>query len=250
MSSFASNVAVCCVNILLVILSLIFNGFVVYRYLKTKSRQPISNTFLFVLALVDLLQNFISQPVFITSVVLKLQKIFVCQLNDASKTLFALFSGFGFFMVAVVLTSERMIAVIFPIWRRVHLRKLHVVSISLGVFVFWSGFVVVMLHVVNNITLFRPITACFIGISLVYALAGYTKIYSVCRKYTKTQRATTKHKVSKSVVSGRFIENHGMQCEVTNEERGTDKDTQSVAACKTHGSPKITGKNFLHSVNF
>ena len=129
-SSFTSNVAVCCVNILLVILSLIFNGFVVYRYLKTKSRQPISNTLLFVLALVDLLQNLISQPVFITSVVLKLQNIFVCQLHDASKTLFAVFSGFGFFMVAVVLTSERMIAVIFPIWRRVHLRKLHVVSIT------------------------------------------------------------------------------------------------------------------------
>jgi hypothetical protein len=235
-SVFVSDVAVCCVNILIVILSILSNGFVVYRYWKTKSRQPVSNTLLFVLASFDLLQSIISQPVFITSLILKLQKIFVCQLHDASKTIFAVFSGFGFFMVAVVLTTERLLAVIFPIWRRMHLRKAHVVAISLGVFAFWGSFVVVTLHIVNNNTLFRPITACAIGISLVYTLVVYAKIYCVCRRCKKRQQASRrKQKASlSSVVNAKFMENRGIQGEFEETDTRTDI-TISVTELNTDG---------------
>ena len=249
-SLFASDVAVCCVNILIVILSLLSNGFVVYRYLKTKSRQPVSNTLLFLLASFDLFQSIISQPVFITSVVLKLQKIFVCQLHNASKTIFAVFAGFGFFMAAVVLTSERLLAVVFPIWHRVHLRKAHVVGISLSVFVFWGSFVVVMLHVVNNRTFFRTITASTIGVSLVYALAVYVKIYFVCRRCKKRQQTTKKQKTSLSVVCARSMENHGIECELEKTEADSriDKVGQSGTELKILDSQKSTG-NIFPSVN-
>ena len=240
---FASNVTICIVNIFFMILSLILNGFVVHRYLKTHSRQPVSNTLLFILASCDLLQNIISQPVLITNVVLRLQRIHVCRLGDASRVLFAVFAGFGFFMVAVVLTTERMLALIFPIWRRTHLRKLHVVCISSGVFVLWSAYVVGMLYGVNDKTFFRPITASFIGISLVYALVGYTKIYFVCRKCTKMMRAMRKHELRLSVASGKLCKEN-LGCQSEKKER-TDEVAQKDTKFTTHGgSHEITGNIF------
>lgn len=210
-SVFVSDVVVCCLNVVILILSLPFNGYVVYIYLKTKSRQPVSNTLLCVLASFDLLQSIISQPMFIINQILKLQKIFVCPLDDASKTVFVIFSGFALFMAAVVLTTERLLAVVFPLWHRVHLRKSHVVRISLIYFVFWGCYVVVMLHVLQNPIFFRPITACLIGMNLVYAVGGYIKIYFVCQGCKKRQKATRKSTsfTSTSFVCAEFMANSG-----------------------------------------
>jgi 5-bromo-4-chloroindolyl phosphate hydrolysis protein len=146
-------------------------------------------------------------------------------------------------MVAVVLTTERMLALIFPIWRRTHLRKLHVVCISSGVFVLWSAYVVGMLYGVNNKTFFRPITASFIGISLVYALVGYTKIYFVCRKCTKMMRAMRKHELRLSVASGKLCKEN-LGCQSEKKER-TDEVAQKDTKFTTHGgSHEITGNIF------
>ena len=199
---------VCCLNIVILMVSIPSNGYVVYRYLKMKPRQPVSNTLLYVLASFDLLQSIISQPIFIINEVLELRKIIVCPLDDASKTIFVIFSGFALFMAAVVLTSERLLAVVFPLWHRVHLRKSHVLTISLTYFVFWGCYVVVMLHVLHNTVLFRPITACLIGINLVYAVAGYMKIYFVCQSCKKRQKAMQKHTTATSSFGcAKFMEN-------------------------------------------
>ena len=153
-------------------------------------------------------------------------------------------------MAAVVLTSERLLAVVFPIWHRVHLRKAHVVGISLSVFVFWGSYVVVMLHGVNNRTFFRTITASTIGVSLVYALAVYIKIYFVCRRCKKRQQATKKQKTSLSVVCARSMENHGIECELekTEVDSRIDKVGQSRKELKILDSQKSTG-NIFPSVN-
>ena len=179
---FANDIALCSLNALAVLLNVSGNGFVVYVYLRSRSRQPISNTLLFLLAIFDLLQGVVSHPLFIATKILKIRKSFVCGLHVVGKNTSSVFAGFSFILTSFVLTSERLFAVVCPIRHRLFIRKYRMVTISLVVFVLWTTLFTSLLLVLRNEFAVQLTVLCFTTVGLTYSVVVHVKIYSIIRR--------------------------------------------------------------------
>ena len=183
-ATFYNDIAVCCVNGLTMVLNLLANGFVVYRYYVTRRRQPVSNTLLFFLALLYILQGIIAQPVIISMYILEVYDRFYCALQRAAEGTLSVFMGYSFIMATIILTSERNFAILYPIRHRVYMTKKVLSYFSLTVFAIWAVFASVCHITLPRLTELYYLYLCILSFGLVYTLVVYVNIFRESRKLT------------------------------------------------------------------
>ena len=180
-SVYYSHIAVSCVNSLTILLNLLANGFVVFRYYQTRARQPVSSTLIFLLASFDFLQGAVAQPVLLSAYLSQLFGILNCSLQNATITVVCICLGFTFIMVAVVLSTERLVAVVYPIHHRIYMRKKVLVYISLALFGAWTMIMIILHIILPPVQLFF-FNAFILLSGLIYTVAVYVKIFRVVRE--------------------------------------------------------------------
>ena len=181
-----NNIALPCVNSIVMLLNLLANGFVVFRYYQTRARQPVSNTLIFLLASFDFLQGAVAQPLFILSYILEFFGILNCSLHETANMVECILLGFSFLMVAVVLTTERLVAVVYPIYHRVYMRRKVLIFFSITLFGVWTA-IMIILHVVLLPDEIFYINVFVLSSGLVYTVAVYIKIFRVSRASARIQ---------------------------------------------------------------
>ena len=181
---FYNNIAICCYNFIAMVLNLLANGFVAYRYYQTRTRQPVSNTLLFILALVHILQGIIAQPVFISMRILEIYGIFHCTLQRAADAILSVLLGYGFFMATIILTSERNFAILYPFRHRVYMTKKVLSYLSLTIFGVWTLFATICYITFPRLTELNYIYLFIMSFGLIYTLAVYVNIFRESRKLT------------------------------------------------------------------
>ena len=177
----ASDVTVCILNGVASILAVLANGFVIVRYLRTRQHQPVCNSLFFLIAVFDFLQGIVPQPLFITVMMLKLHRNFQCSLHVVTRSIAITFSGFSFIMATIVLTTDRLLAIVYPIWHRFVMKEKYIISITFSLFVSWAVVAwVVGVHYHRNVTIIRPLILFLMLLGLIYTVIVYVKIYFVC----------------------------------------------------------------------
>ena len=140
----ANDVTVCILNGVTSILIVLSNGFVIVRYLRTRSRQPVCNSLFFLIAAFDFLQGIIPLPLFMIVMMLKLHRNFQCTLHVATRSITLTFSGFCFIMATIVLTTDRLLAIVYPIWHRFVMKEKYIISITFLLFASWAFIICVI----------------------------------------------------------------------------------------------------------
>lgn len=176
----ANDISICSLNIVAIPLNVFFNGFVITKYLKTRSHQPVSNTLLFLLAVFDFLQGIIPQPLFTTIIILKLHRNFQCSFHTVIRTMIPVFSGISFVIATIVLTTDRLLAVVYPIWHRFIMKKDKVIMVILLLLFVWVTAVSVGRHCFYNRKILSLAFLFFIALGLIYTVMVYVKIYFIC----------------------------------------------------------------------
>ena len=189
-SVYINLIALSCVNSLIILLNLLANGFVVFRYYQTRARQPVSNTLIFLLASFDFLQGAVAQPLFTTSFILELFGIFSHIIEEVADIATCTLVGFSVTMVAIVLSTERLVAIVYPIHHRIYVRRKVLIYVSLALFVVWT-MINVILHLVLTpdqlFDLFYISVFILLPAGLIYTLAVYLKIFWASRQSAKIQ---------------------------------------------------------------
>jgi hypothetical protein len=180
-SIFYNDVALCCVNIATMLLSLFASGLVVYKYHQTRARQPVSNTLLFLLASFNLLQSAVAHPLFISMFILEFFGIVNCTLQNVTEAIVCVLLGFSFIMATIVLTSERFFAILYPIYHRVYMRKKVLVYVSLSLFA-TCAILLTTCHLIISRSQMLYVYLFILSFGLVYTVAVYVKIFSISRK--------------------------------------------------------------------
>ena len=189
-SVYYNLIALSCVNSFMILLNLLANGFVVFRYYQTRARQPVSNTLIFLLASFDFLQGAVAQPLFTLSYILELSGIFSHILKEAADIATCTLVGINFTMVAIVLSTERLVAIVYPIHRRIYMRRKVLIYVSLTLFGVWTT-INVILHLVLTpdqlFNLFYISVFVFLPAGLIYTLTIYVKMFWASRQSAKIQ---------------------------------------------------------------
>lgn len=183
-ATFYSNIAICCINGLSMVLNLLANGFVVYRYYETRTRQPVSNTLLLILALLHILQGIIAQPLFISTYILEVYGFFNCTLQSVAEAILSALLGYGFITATIILTSERNFAILYPFRHRVYMTKKVLSYLSLTVFAVWTLFVTICHITFPRLTELYYIYLFIMSFGLIYTVAVYVNIFRESRKLT------------------------------------------------------------------
>ena len=191
-SHLTNDVALCFVNSITLFLNVIASGTVVYRYYQTRTRQPVSNTLLVLLAALDLLKSSVGQTLHISIYILKFFGIFHCTQQGVTETILCITLGFSFAMATIILTSERFFAVVFPIYHRIYMRKKVLVYVCLTLFAIWVVLLTIF-HVILAMAQLYLIYVVILSFGLVYTLAVYIKIFRVIRKSTHSLRDKKAH---------------------------------------------------------
>ncbi len=181
-SVYYNDIALCCVNSVTILLNVFANGLVVYKYYRTRARQPVSNTLLFLLASLDFVKSIVAQSLFTSMYILKFFGIFHCTLEDVTNGIIIILSGFSFIMVTIVLTSERFFAIVFPINHRVYMRKKVLIYLTLSLFLVWAILSMTFYQILPRRTQLSIVNISILSFGLVYTVAVYVKIFSVSRK--------------------------------------------------------------------
>ena len=175
-----NDVALCCVNGIMSLLNFFLNAFVVLRFYQTRARQPVSNTLLVLLATLDLLKGSVCQILFISVIFSKFFGVFHCTLERVTNIILAIFLGYAFLLMTIVMTSERFFAILYPFYHRIYMRKKPLVYTSLLLFVLWAT----LMTISSTIWYFDKIYYMHLAIvlfGLAYTLAVYVKIFCVSR---------------------------------------------------------------------
>ena len=192
-SVYYSHIALSCVNSLMILLNLLANGFVVFRYYQTRARQPASNTSILLLSSFDFLQGAVAQPLFTSSYILELSGILDLSLEEAADITTCVLLGFSFMMVAIVLSTERLVAIVYPIHHRIYMRRKVLIYLSLTLFGVWT-MINVILHValppLELFNLFYISVFILLPAGLIYTLTIYVKIFRVIRESAKIQSSS------------------------------------------------------------
>lgn len=180
-----SNIsAQCCVNGITAVLNVFANAFVVFKLHQTRARQPVSSILLLFLASLDLLKGAVGQPLYILVDLLKYNGISNCDLRNIVEAILCLCLGYAFLLTTIVITSERFLAIIYPLYHRVYLLKKLLVYTCFMLLVAWA-IVVGFFHTVWYFRHVYLVYFCIILFGLVYTVFVYAKIFSVSRNSQK-----------------------------------------------------------------